>query len=78
MVDSYIFEQFLFECFWFLDEFLQYFMEEVFFKVKIKGDIVEIRYFYIEKKMILFNFFFDQVIIEEVEEVINDYGKVIK
>jgi isocitrate dehydrogenase kinase/phosphatase len=78
MADSHIFEQFLFERSRFSDELLQYLMEEAPSKVKIKGDIVEIKHLYIEKKMIPLNLFLDQATTEEAEEVINDYGKAIK
>ena len=78
MADSHVFENFVFEKSRFSEEVLKELMELAPSKLRIKGDEVEIRHMYVEKKMHPLNLYLETATPEEAEEVIDEYGLAIK
>ncbi len=78
MADSHMFENFVFDLDRFEPELVEELTTEAASKVEIRGNQIEIKHLYIEKKMIPLNLYLERATLEEAEEVINEYGKAIK
>jgi isocitrate dehydrogenase kinase/phosphatase len=78
MADSHFFQGISFDLDRFSDELLEELKNEAPSKIKIEGNKIEIKYCYIEKKMVPLNIFLEQANLKEAEEAINEYGKAIK
>lgn len=78
MADSHFFQGISFDLDRFSDDLLEELKNEAPSKIKIEGNKIEIKYCYIEKKMMPLNLFLEQAKRKEAEEAINEYGKAIK
>lgn len=78
MADSHVFENFEFKKSQFSEEVLEELMNLAPTKLNIKGDMIEIKHIYIEKKMVPLNIYLERATIEEAKHVINEYGLAIK
>lgn len=78
MADSHVFENFVFKKSQFSKEVLDELMELAPSKLTIRGDLVEIKHMYIEKKMEPLNLYLEKATIEEAEHAIDEYGLAIK
>jgi len=78
MADSHVFENFVVNKDRFTEPLLKELLRECGSKVVIRGDQLEIKHLYIEKKMIPLNLYLETARHNEVEEVVNEYGKAIK
>lgn len=78
MADSHMFENFIFDKRRFSQELIDELLELAPSKIKIDGDMIELKHLYIEKKMVPLNLYLEDANLEEAEEAINEYGKAIK
>ena len=78
MADSHMFENFVVERHRFSEEVLKDLQEVAPSKIRIYGNMVEIRHMYIEKRMTPLNLYLETANLEQAEEAINEYGKAIK
>lgn len=78
MADSHMFENFVVEKKRFSKEVLKELLEEAPSKIRVEGDIVEIKHLYIEKRMIPLNIYLEDAAPEDAEYAIYEYGLAIK
>jgi isocitrate dehydrogenase kinase/phosphatase len=78
MADSHMFENFIFDLDRFSEELVEELLQDAPSKIQIRGNQLEIKHLYIEKKMVPLNLFLEKASLHEAEEVIDDYGKAIK
>ena len=78
MADTHLFENFVVEKDRFTPELLAELRKVAKSKVILRGDKVEIKHLYVEKKMIPLNLFLERASPEDVEDALDDYGKALK
>ena len=78
LADTHLFENFVVEKDRFTPELLAELRKIAKSKIKLKGDKVEIKHLYVEKKMIPLNIYLENASPEDMRHVLNDYGKALK
>ena len=78
LADTHLFENFVVEKDRFTPELLAELRKIAKSKVILRGDKVEIKHLYVEKKMIPLNLFLEKASTEDMQDVLNDYGKALK
>lgn len=78
LADTHLFENFVVEKDRFTPELLAELRKIAKSKVILRGDKVEIKHLYVEKKMIPLNLYLEKASPEDVQLVLDDYGKALK
>lgn len=78
LADTHLFENFVVEKDRFTPELLAELRKIAKSKIILRGDKVEIKHLYVEKKMVPLNLYLAKASPEDVEDVLNDYGKALK
>lgn len=78
LADTHLFENFVCDKSRFAPELLAELRKIAKSKVILRGDKVEIKHLYVEKKMIPLNLYLDQANEEDKQHILNDYGVALK
>jgi isocitrate dehydrogenase kinase/phosphatase len=78
LADTHLFENFVCEKDRFSPELLKELRSVAKTKVILRGDKVEIKHLYVEKKMVPLNLYLDKATPEESHHILNDYGRALK
>ncbi|MBL7815037.1 MAG: bifunctional isocitrate dehydrogenase kinase/phosphatase [Saprospiraceae bacterium] len=78
LADTHLFENFVVEKDRFTPELLAELRKIAKSKVILRGDKVEIKHLYVEKKMVPLNLYLQNASTEDMQEVLDDYGKALK
>ncbi len=78
LADTHLFENFVVEKDRFTPELLAELRKIAKSKIILRGDKVEIKHLYVEKKMIPLNLYLEKANAEDIQDVLNDYGKALK
>ena len=78
LADTHLFENFVFEKDRFSPELLAELRSIAKSKVILRGDKVEIKHLYVEKKMMPLNLYLNKATSEEAHHILNDYGRALK
>jgi isocitrate dehydrogenase kinase/phosphatase len=78
LADTHLFENFVCEKDRFSPELLKELRSVAKTKVILRGEKVEIKHLYVEKKMIPLNLYLDKATPEEAHHILNDYGRALK
>lgn len=78
LADTHLFENFVVEKDRFTPELLAELRKIAKSKIILRGDKVEIKHLYVEKKMIPLNLYLEKASPEDVQFVLDDYGKALK
>jgi isocitrate dehydrogenase kinase/phosphatase len=78
LADTHLFENFVCDKDRFSPELLKELRSVAKTKVILRGDKVEIKHLYVEKKMVPLNLYLDKSTPEEAHHILNDYGRALK
>ena len=78
LADTHLFENFVCDKDRFSPELLKELRSIAKSKVILRGDKVEIKHLYVEKKMIPLNLYLDKASPDEAHHILNDYGRALK
>ena len=78
MADTHLFENFVVDKDRFSPELLAELRKIAKSKIILRGDKVEIKHLYVEKKMMPLNLYLEKATIEEMQDALDDYGKTLK